>query len=64
VKAADASVIRDREASTAIIHQAIKLHADHIVIGTGDKHGLERLVLGSVAQAVATRAPCKVTIVR
>ncbi|MGL5008346.1 MAG: universal stress protein, partial [Paracoccaceae bacterium] len=59
-----AEVLLDREASTAIIHHAIALGADHIVMGTGDKRGLERLVLGSVAQDVATRAACTVTIVR
>jgi nucleotide-binding universal stress UspA family protein len=58
------AVITDRAASSAIIQHAQDTGADHIVIGTGDKHGLERLVLGSVAKKVATRAPCTVTIAR
>jgi nucleotide-binding universal stress UspA family protein len=59
-----AKVLLDREASTAIINHAIALGADHIVIGTGDKRGLERMILGSVAKDIATRAACTVTIVR
>ena len=35
-----------------------------IVIGTGDKRGLLRLFLGSVAADVAHRAPCTVIIAR
>ncbi len=63
-KLASAKVISDREASTGIVLHAVEIDADHIVIGTGDKRGLERLVLGSVAKDVATRAHCTVTIVR
>jgi nucleotide-binding universal stress UspA family protein len=59
-----AKVLLDREASTAIINHAIALGADHVVIGTGDKRGLERMILGSVAKDIATRAACTVTIVR
>jgi nucleotide-binding universal stress UspA family protein len=36
----------------------------HIVMGTGDKRGISRLVLGSVAADVAGRAHCSVTIAR
>jgi nucleotide-binding universal stress UspA family protein len=64
MKVANATIVSDREASSGIIHHAMSLGADHIVLGTGDKHGLERLVLGSVAKDVATRAPCTVTIAR
>ena len=35
-----------------------------IVIGTGDKRGLSRLFLGSVAADVVHRAPCTVIIAR
>ena len=35
-----------------------------IVIGTGDKRGLSRLFLGSVAADVSNRAPCTVIIAR
>jgi nucleotide-binding universal stress UspA family protein len=57
-------VIEAREAAACILTHAGRIGADHIVIGTGDKRGLERLVMGSVAQEVASRAPCTVTIAR
>ncbi|WP_128515870.1 universal stress protein [Tabrizicola thermarum] len=53
-----------REAAPAIIAYAEQNGYDHIVMGTGDKRGLQRLVLGSVASEVATRAHCTVTIAR
>lgn len=53
-----------REAAPAIIAFAEQNGYSHIVMGTGDKRGLQRLVLGSVASEVATRAHCTVTIAR
>lgn len=53
-----------REAAPAIIAYAEQNGYGHIVMGTGDKRGLQRLVLGSVASEVATRAHCTVTIAR
>ena len=68
-KAAGASpveeaVLRSREAASAIIQYAEENGFDHIVVGTGDKRGVSRLVLGSVAADVAGRAHCSVTIAR
>lgn len=57
-------VVKDREASSGLIGYAIDHEIDHIVIGTGDKRGLSRLFLGSVAADVVARAPCSVTIAR
>ena len=37
---------------------------DHIVMGTGDKRGLKRLMMGSVATDVAAKAHCSVTVAR
>ena len=56
--------IVSREAAPAIIAYAEQNGYTHIVMGTGDKRGLQRLVLGSVASEVATRAHCTVTIAR
>jgi len=56
--------IVSREAAPAIIADAEQNGYTHIVMGTGDKRGLQRLVLGSVASEVATRAHCTVTIAR
>ncbi len=56
--------LRSREAAAAIVQYAEENGYDHIITGTGDKHGVSRLVLGSVAADVASRAHCTVTIVR
>lgn len=47
-----------------IIQFAANLHADLIVVGTHDKKGLTRLVLGSVAEQVVRRAQCPVLVAR
>jgi len=56
--------LRSREAASAIIQYAEENGFDHIVVGTGDKRGVSRLVLGSVASDVASRAHCSVTVAR
>jgi nucleotide-binding universal stress UspA family protein len=57
-------VILSREADSGIVQYADEKKIDHIVVGTGDKTGVSRLVLGSVAADVARRAHCTVTIAR
>ena len=56
--------LRSREAASAIIQYAEENGFDHIVVGTGDKRGVSRLVLGSVAADIAGRAHCSVTVAR
>jgi nucleotide-binding universal stress UspA family protein len=53
-----------REAGPAIIAYAEEHGFDHIVMGTGDKRGIRRLVLGSVATDVAGKSHCTVTVAR
>ncbi|MDR0808087.1 MAG: universal stress protein [Gemmobacter sp.] len=53
-----------REAATGIVHYAESNGYDHIVVGTGDKRGISRLMLGSVAADVVARAHCTVTVAR
>lgn len=53
-----------REAAPAIIAYAEQNGYSHIVMGTGDKRGVKRLVLGSVAAEVTERAHCSVTVAR
>lgn len=53
-----------REPAPAIIAYADENGYDHIVMGTGDKRGVKRLVLGSVAASVASEAHCSVTVAR
>lgn len=58
------AVVISRSAAPAIITYAAELGADQIVMGTGDKRGVKRLVLGSVAAEVAGQAGCTVTVAR
>jgi len=43
---------------------AVAKGIDLIVIGTQGKKGLERLLLGSVAEEIIRSAPCKVLVVK
>ena len=63
-KTVEEIALRSREAAAAIVQYAEENGYDHIVTGTGDKHGVSRLMLGSVASDVASRAHCTVTVVR
>lgn len=58
------AVLMSRSAASAILTYAEELGADQIVMGTGDKRGVKRLVLGSVAADVAGQARCSVTVAR
>jgi nucleotide-binding universal stress UspA family protein len=60
----DELALRSREAASALVQYAEENGYDHIVVGTGDKRGISRLVLGSVAADVAGRAHCSVTVAR
>jgi nucleotide-binding universal stress UspA family protein len=47
-----------------IVALASALDADIIVLGTHGRRGVDRMVLGSVAEAVVRRAPCGVFVLR
>ena len=64
VTPAGSAIVIDREAASGIVTYAEMNKVGHIVMGTGDKRGISRLVLGSVAADVAGRAHCTVTIAR
>lgn len=64
VKPEGTAVVLDRDAAAGIVRYAEMNGVDHIVVGTGDKRGLSRLVLGSVAADVVGRAHCSVTVAR
>lgn len=51
-------------ASRAIVSYAEEHDVDRIVMESSDQSGIERLVVGSVAESVKEDAPCPVTIVR
>lgn len=57
-------VVRRGDPAPTILVAAQDLGADLIVLGTHDRRGLRRLVLGSVAEAVVRRAHCSVLVVR
>ncbi len=48
----------------AIVEEAQRWGADLIVVGTHGRRGLDRLLLGSVAEGVARTAPVSVLLVR
>lgn len=54
----------DADPRHAIVDEAKAWEADLIVLGSHGRRGLDRLLLGSVAEAVAHHAPCSVEIVR
>lgn len=53
-----------RRVSEAIAEEVERWQADLVVVGTHGRRGIERFVLGSVAEGVARRAPCSVLLVR
>jgi nucleotide-binding universal stress UspA family protein len=59
----DGVVVTGDKASTAIASYAKQKAYDHIVMGTDVTNALERIVLGSVATEVVSKAHCPVTIV-
>jgi len=50
--------------ASEIVKTATEWPADVIVIGSHGRHGLERALLGSVAEGVMRHAPCSVLVVR
>ena len=56
--------VKSRDAARAIVVYAEDNDVDHIVVGTGGKGGVTRLMLGSVSQDVIGRAHCPVTVAR
>ena len=56
--------VRSGDARDAILEAARQCHADLIVMGTHGRHGLARLVIGSVAESIVRRAACPVLTVR
>lgn len=55
---------QEERVSTVIVTEAARWHADLIVLGTHGRHGLEHLLLGSVAEGVVRTAPVPVLLLR
>jgi nucleotide-binding universal stress UspA family protein len=58
------SISLEGDPKSLIVEHAKDWGADLIVIGSSDKSTLERFLLGSVSQAVVTRAHCSVLVVK
>lgn len=50
--------------SRAIIEYAVEHDSEHIVLGNHGRSGINRVLLGSVAENVVRRSPVPVTVVR
>jgi nucleotide-binding universal stress UspA family protein len=51
-------------ASGIILDEAEAWEADLVVVGSHGRHGLERLLIGSVSESVAIHAHCSVEVIR
>jgi nucleotide-binding universal stress UspA family protein len=60
----DVEVVFAEDPAQCIVEEAKRRGADHVVVGTHSKKGVQHFVLGSVAERVARDAPMPVTIVR
>ncbi len=61
---AETSVINAHSTWRGILDTAAKVGADLIVMGSHGRHGLEKLVLGSVTQRVLSHAHMSIFVVR
>jgi nucleotide-binding universal stress UspA family protein len=58
------TAVRQGDPRSAIVDEAKEWSADLIVVGSHGRTGIERWLLGSVAQSVVSHAPCSVEVVR
>ena len=58
------TLVLEGKPAAEIVRFATEKSIDLIVIGTQGKRGLERLLLGSVAEQVIRMAPCKVLVLK
>jgi len=58
------TVILEGKPAAEIVNYAQVKGIDLIVIGTQGKRGIERFLLGSVAESIIRAAPCKVLVVK
>lgn len=55
--------VRHGDAALEIVHEAREWNADLLVLGTHGRRGVERMLLGSVAETVLQRAPCATLVI-
>jgi nucleotide-binding universal stress UspA family protein len=56
--------VEEGDPKQKIVEDATRWQADMIVMGSHGRTGMDRLLIGSVSDAVARHAPCSVEIVR
>jgi nucleotide-binding universal stress UspA family protein len=56
--------VKEGNPKITIVEDASKWKADLIILGSHGRTGLDRILMGSVSEAVARYAPCSVEIVR
>lgn len=61
---AEGRVVQAADPSVGIVQEAEEVGADLIIIGSRGLTGIERMLLGSVAERVVERAHCPVLVVR
>jgi nucleotide-binding universal stress UspA family protein len=59
-----AAEVRRGSAAGVLVHRAVSLHADVVVVGARGLGGFDRLLLGSTSRQCLEHAPCPVVIVR
>jgi nucleotide-binding universal stress UspA family protein len=64
LKISDTVSVRTEGPKHIILDEASAWNADLIVVGSHGRTGLDRFMLGSVSEAVATHAHCSVEVVR
>ena len=57
-------MILDGKPGEVIAQCAVEQQSDLVIVGTHGRHGLNRLLLGSVAERVVRLAPCHVRTVK
>ncbi|HKZ59932.1 MAG TPA: universal stress protein [Candidatus Thermoplasmatota archaeon] len=60
----EAKVLEGHDAAVAIVQEAEEVHPRLIVVGSHGRTGIQRVLLGSVAEKVVRLAPCPVLVVR
>ena len=58
------TLVREGDPRSAIVDEAADWGADLIVVGSHGRTGVKRWLLGSVASAIVSHAPCSVEVVR
>jgi nucleotide-binding universal stress UspA family protein len=57
-------LIRYGPVAETILHEAAAQNVDLLVLGSNVRHGLSKIILGSVAEEIVAKAPCPVLLVR